>query len=398
MDFIRLEKKLPKLLIVAMLDSVHTYRWLQDLVAEIPANIVLFPSGPHRFVHERILRLEAANPDRLKVYGKNYMWGLFAYSLDLITANLIRGRKLSRVVDSEKPDVIHSLETQHSGYLVSDVLRWRRDTDTVFFLTSWGSDFYWFQNKMLHRRRLKATVGRANYLSAECSRDYALAEHLGFRGVKLSCIPNSFSIDREMTKSVNTPPSSRRKIMVKGYSSWSGQGLRALLAIWFLRHKIQDYEVIVYSASLSVRVLGFIIKLFSNLRLDSFGKFHFSMEAMSSLYEDSVIHLGVSKTDGISTAVLESMSHGCLPVQSSTSCAKEWIEDGKTGVILRDNKLSNIVEGVEKALEMIDSSFEFQEINLETLRKRVSKNMVRNAKRSMTMQAIGDTQGEIKPH
>lgn len=183
-----------------------------------------------------------------------------------------------------------------------------------------------------------------------------------------------------MTESVKILPRRRPRIMVKGYSSWSGQGLRALLAIWVLRHKIQVYEVIAYSASISVRALGFIIKLFSNLRLDSFGKFHFSMEAMPSLYEDSVIHLGVSKTDGISTAVLESMSHGCLPVQSSNSCVKEWIEDEKTGVILRDNKLSNIVEGVEKALEMVDASFEFQDINLETLRKRVSKKWTRTPK------------------
>jgi hypothetical protein len=58
------------------------------------------------------------------------------------------------------------------------------------------------------------------------------------------------------------------------------------------------------------------------------------------------IYLGVSKTDGISTSLLESIARGAFPIQSVTSCANEWVEHYKSGYLLQDNT----VAGVKAAL------------------------------------------------
>ena len=45
-----------KILIVAMVDSVHTARWLEQF-ENSENEFVLFPSSPHRRIHPKIVRL-----------------------------------------------------------------------------------------------------------------------------------------------------------------------------------------------------------------------------------------------------------------------------------------------------------------------------------------------------
>ncbi len=45
------------------------------------------------------------------------------------------------------------------------------------------------------------------------------------------------------------------------------------------------------------------------------------------------ISIGLSIGDAISTSLLEAIVMGSFPIQSWTSCADEWIVDGKTGIL-----------------------------------------------------------------
>jgi glycosyltransferase involved in cell wall biosynthesis len=60
--------------------------------------------------------------------------------------------------------------------------------------------------------------------------------------------------------------------------------------------------------------------------------------------------------------MIESMANGAVPIQTSTSCAEEWIQHGKTGFILDPTDL----EGLKKALLSItQGDFDANQARLE---------------------------------
>jgi glycosyltransferase involved in cell wall biosynthesis len=59
---------------------------------------------------------------------------------------------------------------------------------------------------------------------------------------------------------------------------------------------------------------------------------------MLDLFGKARAYVGVSLSDGISTSLLEAMAMGAFPIQTNTSCAEEWIEDGVTGKLIDPNQ------------------------------------------------------------
>lgn len=58
-------------------------------------------------------------------------------------------------------------------------------------------------------------------------------------------------------------------------------------------------------------------------------------------YESATIYISIPESDGTAVSLLEAMSAGCIPVVSDLPANREWIEDGKNGVIYngKDNPL-----------------------------------------------------------
>src|SRR5262249_40368945 len=82
--------------------------------------------------------------------------------------------------------------------------------------------------------------------------------------------------------------------------------------------------------------------------------------------------VGVGISDGISTTLLEAMAVGAMPIQSSTACADEWLEHGRSGFIVSPHDTRAIAEAIIGAVsndELVDQA---AEINLRTVRERWS--------------------------
>ena len=146
-----------KVLLVAMADSIHTARWLEQFRgADI--NFVLFPSSPHRRVHPRIERMLESNSG----VNLTLSWGLRMFSLplwliDRFVDNRLRGLLLRRMLRREQPEIVHAMETQNAGYVMRRALR-KSVTRPRVILTIWGSDLFWFRQFPRHKRKLKETL------------------------------------------------------------------------------------------------------------------------------------------------------------------------------------------------------------------------------------------------
>jgi len=111
-----------KILVVAMADSVHTARWLEQF-ENTKDEFVLFPSSPHRRIHPKIVRLlSELSPMQISIPRGLSRSGLILAALDKFFDNRIRGNLLRRLINKFNPDILHAVETQGAGYISLEAL------------------------------------------------------------------------------------------------------------------------------------------------------------------------------------------------------------------------------------------------------------------------------------
>jgi len=231
-----------------------------------------------------------------------------------------------------RPNIIHAIEIQHAGYLVSCIAGGadRR------ILTNWGSDIYYFQHKPEHRERIRAALAWATDYSAECSRDYKLAQAFAFKGRNLPKIPNAggFELDNNQHKC-----SKRNLILVKSYGGEFGAGRIAIESISLFLSEYKDFSVFFYSVTRD------LVNQVEALQNEYPGLIKYSTLEKSIPHEDLMelfcqarVYLGCSRSDGLSTSFLQALCTGAYPIQTNTACADELIVDGAIGSIIPLNQ------------------------------------------------------------
>lgn len=319
-----------RILVVAMLDSIHTFRWLSQF-KDSEIDFVIFPSKKHKLIHEGTRQLlDSKNRATFKLarFGR---WARFHGYLDFLT-HIVSSRLIDRdfrllalIKLSQKNhyDYVHALEIQGAGYLV-DSLKRTGGFGFSTILTNWGSDIYFYQNLPDHKERITSALQSADYYSAECRRDYSLARNLGFKGIELPCIPNAggFLIEDQTSSEA---ASSRRNVVAKAYGGEFGRGDLIIAALGNAFTMIPGYTAYLYSVTDDlIEQVERLIQDFPERISYSSRKYPLTRAEMKNLFRRSRIYVGASRSDGISTSFLEALNYGCYPIQTDTSCAGDW--------------------------------------------------------------------------
>src|SRR5262249_1102911 len=261
----------PKILFVAMQDSIHTARWM-DMIADQGWDLHLFPIadsvanpflrsvtihhprlsqtdrqsdvGDHR---SRLLQRVYFEPTLQELGGKAALrvGGVRLGESDATAPTPFTPGALASVVDRLRPDLVHSLEFQHAGYLV---LRAKEDYGRHFppwLASNWGSDIYYFKQFDGHNKQIRRLLQSITLYSCECHRDVGLARGMGYAGPTLPIIPNSGGFDLSRIGALRGPsrPSQRKTIMLKGYEHFAGRALTALAALEKCADILKDYTI-----------------------------------------------------------------------------------------------------------------------------------------------------------
>jgi glycosyltransferase involved in cell wall biosynthesis len=378
-----------RILIVAMSDSIHTVRWLEQMDGK-GWDIHLCPSIEGRAIHPRLKNLtvhkQFYNLDELKnrpvhIKGIPVCCGALEemgrFFLRRLSGNY-QARHLKRIVEQVKPDMVHTLEIQHSGYLTLAARRLIKGSFPPWIVTNWGSDIYLFGRLKAHKSRIAEVMAACDYYSCECRRDVLLAREFGFRGKVLMVSPNGGGFDMTSIRKNRQPgkTSGRRLIMVKGYQGWAGRGLVALRALERAADVLNGYEIVVYSASPEVVLATELLTDATGIRttIVPHGSSH---EEILRLHGKARISIGLSIGDAISTSLLEAMVMGSFPIQSWTSCANEWVDDGKTGILVPPEDSDVVESAIRLALKddvLVDRAGDLNRIRaIERLDKRILK-------------------------
>ena len=368
-----------KILIVAMADSVHTARWIRQFDSD-EIEFVLFPSTPHRRVHPLILQHMSQHlASTLKTSKWMKLGALPIGVFDLVFNHFFRAKLLAREINSFQPDFVHVMETQHSGYLTDRALA-RVEKKPKIVLSIWGSDLFWFQRFTSHKSRIESILKKVDYLITECHRDEELAKSLGFLGSCIYGVPASggFSLKEADVTESYVAPSLRKTIAIKGYSGFVGLGPMALKTLKRVSHLLSDYSIVVFSANWKTRLIAQIVRLQTGLQIEIRMKHSQTPAEMRSLFLSSRIVIGVSKSDGLPATIKEAAFFGAFPVQTDTSCAGEWFENGVSVLLVSADSSESLEQALIRSLKddrLVDTA---ARINFEIAKSRMNSESVRS--------------------
>ncbi|WP_324292445.1 glycosyltransferase family 4 protein [uncultured Methanoregula sp.] len=360
-----------------MSNSIHTARWIGQ-IADLGWDIHLFPSIDYGDTHAELKNVtiyhslygtkKNKNPN-VNYNGQPVFSNILAWAGRFLKQTLnphYRRDDLIRVIKEIQPDIIHSMEFQHGGYLVLDAKRefLKRSRNNEKFpswiATNWGSDIFLFGKMPDHKEKIQALLKECDYYSCECERDIELAKKFGFNGKYLPVLPNTGGFTPAFIEKpgAGRKTSDRRVILLKGYQGWAGRALVGLDAIELCAGDLQEYEVEIYSCT-SPEVRKRAHMLSKKMKIPIRILPPVSHEDLLEHFGRARIYIGLSISDAISTALLESMVMGSFPIQSDTSCADEWITDGKTGFIVPPEDASLVASKLKQAVcddQLVDTA------------------------------------------
>ena len=349
-----------RILFVAMIDSVHTARWIAQ-VADQGWELFLFPAQ-QRYPHPLLRNItvfgatarRAGYLDASVRYLRRFSLPFYRdVQTGLRTHQAATGHaeaSLRRVIRKIKPDIIHTLEFQHAGYMALRAKQGGGGPFPTWIATNWGSDIFHFGKLAEHQQPIRELLQHCDYYSCECRRDIQLARDMGFRGRVLPVLPNAGGLDIGHAAAFRQPgPTSGRKtILVKGYQGTFGRALVSFQAFRLCRELLQDYTIVIYSAG--EEVLNAASRFGRETGIRVLGVPKTSHEEILRLFGTARIYIGLSISDGISTSLLEAMVMGAFPIQSCTACADEWLTQGEGGLIVPPEDPAAIAAAIRRAL------------------------------------------------
>ena len=354
-----------KILFVAMQESVHTARWIAQL-SQSKWDIHLFP------VHNAPLHPALRNITAYGLYSSRpegsdasvRMRGLLPFRRG--TYRLTQAAKrfwpalsqragwLARVIRRVRPDVIHSMEFQHSAYLTLEAKHILGDSFPKWVVSNWGSDIYLYRHFPEHLEKIRAVLAECDYYHCECRRDVGLAREYGFKGEEFLVCPGGggFDVARAMSFRQPGPTSARRTIALKGYQNWAGRALFGLRAMRLCADTIRDggYRVEIYlpEPESDLAIAARLLEQETGIPVLIVPK-NSPHEEILKLHGRSRVSIGLSISDAISTSALEALMLGSFPIQSDTSCFGEWLEE-ESGSLVPPEDPEAIARALRRAL------------------------------------------------
>ena len=373
-----------KIIIVGMVNSIHLVRWVEHLYNYKKLEILIFPVFPAR-VHPRLLKILNLSDKKSNIkiahllpWGKLNFWLL--KFMNFLFKSFFLSYWLNFLIKKTNPEYIHSHELSTSSILCLKARLNFKGTFPKWIVTNWGSDLYFFYKKKKFKENLKKVLQLSNFYSAECRRDYKIAKKIGIKATFLDCVTNSGGIPLQSVKKINKKQltSSRKIILIKGYHGLFGLALNSIKAIQKISQHLREYTIVVYSADQIVvdycnsisKKLDLKFQIYSN-------NINLTQKEMYGLFSKTKVYIGISKSDGISTSLLESMALGAFPIQSNTSCANEWILNNKTGYILPPYNIKLISKKILLAINNDKQVDLAAKLNWKTIVKRADSNKIK---------------------
>ncbi len=384
-----------RILFVAMPESIHTARWINQ-VSDRGWDLHLFPSIPE-LVHPdlsniTVYSLSASRPEGLDpsvrlrgVWPLRRGYSLIRHlALNYSVFQRFAPWWLAGVIRYLKPDIVHSMEIQHAGYITLAAREILKGTSSrtgttrtkhltlvakkilkgefpPWMVTNWGSDIYLYGRFSEHQEKIRAVMSACDYYQTRCYRDVELAREFGFNGKVFPMIRGDFDLQRVHQLRQPGPTSARRLIALKGYQGSVHRPLVGLRAIELCADLLKEkgYRLAIYLANPPTTVAAKLLAQSTGLPIEIVPPS--PHEDMLRLHGRARVSIGLNISDGLPASAREAMVMGSFPIQSNTSCLGELLQDGQSGMLVHPEDPEAVAAALRRAVtddELVDRAAE----------------------------------------
>lgn len=278
-------------------------------------------------------------------------------------------KKLRRIIQNIKPDLIHAMRIPFEGMLTTIALR--EIPQIPLMVSVWGNDFtlHASTSKMMSAYT-RQVMGRADALHTDTYRDQRLAREWGFDaqnpvilrpcagGVDMGIFyPASLDVERDVITIINP------------------RGFRA-----YVRNDTFFRSIpIVISENKNIRFLcpamegeAQAIKWLESLDIARYVSLlpHQSPLEMANLFRQSQITTSITTHDGTPNSLLEAMACGCFPIVGDIDSLREWVTQDVNGFLIDPGDAMQLAQAILKAVGNVELRTAARQINIRIIDER----------------------------
>jgi glycosyltransferase involved in cell wall biosynthesis len=302
-------------------------------------------------LHQRLRSFSKVTPRRfaatqklLRLVGPSLAW--------------IKGRRLRRLMNKIRPDLIHALRIPYEGIIAAAAC----PPSVPLAVSIWGNDLTLRApaNRLI-ARSTRRVLARTDLLYADCQRDLDLAMKWGLRPIALtSLLPGGGGIDfRKFSESARrSKPEYLDSVKSNHRIIINARGLRdyvrndtLLSALAILAPDIDSRVRIVFVGVSRDKGLG--TKIARHPLAEKIIVTDTRPPAeMAYLFHRAEVNVSITDHDGTPNSLLEAMAAGAIPVCGDLPSIREWIQSGRNGFLADPSDPHSVAAALHFALNL----------------------------------------------
>ena len=265
-------------------------------------------------------------------------------------------QRVNRLINRISPDIVHAMRIPFEGILTAKALTPR----VPLLISVWGNDFtLWASRNSVIARQTNRALQRADALHCDCRRDLELASRNGgFDSNKpVAILPGAGGVQTSLFYSGQALSSLRNELNIPDGAPiiFNPRGLRA-----YVRN-----DVFFKAIPQVLRQSPNAVFVCAGMQGDPIARRWLSQfaihdrvrllpsvprERMGDLFRLASVSISPSVHDGTPNTLLEAMACGCFPVAGDIESIREWIDDGRNGLLCDPTNSESVARAIIRAL------------------------------------------------
>lgn len=271
------------------------------------------------------------------------------------------GRRIRRVVDEVKPDIVHGMRIPFEAMTALVAC----PAGIPLAVSIWGNDLTLHASaSRLIGRATRRVLARTDLLFADCQRDVDLAGRWGLRAAAATAVlPGGGGIDllriveqdgiREPKLNDLAESDCRLVLNVRGSREYVRNDI-LLDALCLMAGDLDPrVRVVFVDAAQDVSLQRSIERHPLADRMIVVGKC--SPGEVLSLFGRAEVSVSITEHDGTPNSLLEAMAAGAIPVCGDLPSIREWVQPGKNGFLATFDDPRAVADGLRLALGLSDA-------------------------------------------
>jgi glycosyltransferase involved in cell wall biosynthesis len=284
--------------------------------------------------------------------------------------------ELQRIIDLEKPELIHAMRIPFEGMLASSI-----HPGIPLIISTWGNDFTLHAPSTPRMRSLtRKTMQRASALLSDTHIDVSRAAEWGFNprnpslvvpgngGINLHELSTSIAgVDKSTIPTVLNPRGLRSYV----HSDTFFRSIPAVL------DALPDTQFICTSMAGQPEAEHWInsLGITANVQLLPL----LTQDELWRAFTRAHVSVSISSHDGTPNTLLEAMACGCLPICGDLPSIREWITPGENGLLVDPQDPKALADAILLALTSSQLLSSSARLNSHIVKDRADVDMVRGS-------------------